>query len=170
MHEEPKQRGKNWSTGISSTGFPQNKPSILQIPDDPILSFTFLLESPAVNSFFSEMINLGSENEIIEHTIVGEFGEVVQKIPGKLQYYSLILKRGLTSNRDLAIWRKLVEDGTIESARVDATLTVLDQEGAQVAAWDLEQCWPSAIEVVYSAESIIMEQITIVMDSMLRTS
>lgn len=156
--------------GNSSLGFQQNKASILQLIDDPLVHFTYLLAISSASFYFNELTNLGSENEVIEHKIVGDFGEVVQKIPGKLNYYSLNLSRGLTSDTDLAIWRKLVEDGNIEEARVDATLTVFDIDSTPVAEWDLFECWPSALEIIHNAEGIPMEQVTIAMDGLQRTS
>ena len=138
--------------------------------EDPLVGFFFLFEAGLFSAFFNELEDLGTQNEIIEHKIVVGDQEIIQKLPGPLEYYNLILRRGLTSNMDAYDWRKLVEDGDINSARVNAVLTMLDQESSPVASWNLIDCWPSALELVTSGDGIIFEQVTVVMEGLVRTS
>jgi len=142
-------------------------PGFLQ---DPLIGFNFMFEAGLFSAFFSELEDLGTQNEIIEQKILVEGQEIIRKLPGSLEYYNLILRRGLTSNMDVYDWRKLVEDGDINSARVDAVLTMLDQESSPVASWDLVSCWPSALELIPSSDGIILEQVTVVMEGLVRTS
>jgi phage tail-like protein len=64
------------------------------------------------------------------------------KIPGRLKWEDITLKRGITSNMDIWGWRKDVEDGNVESARRDGSIIMYDQHLAPVARWDFEKAWP----------------------------
>ena len=88
---------------------------------DPLVGFHFGVEvSGVISGFFTECSGLGSEQEIIEHKVMSESGqEVVMKIPGRLKWSDITLKRGITSNMDMWNWRKMVEDGDVEGARRD---------------------------------------------------
>ena len=121
--------------------------------EDPLVSFYFSLDADGVlTGFFTEMSDIGSENTIIEHRIVNEAGqEVTLKLPGRLKYNNVTLKRGITSNMDAWTWRKMVEDGNFTEAKVNASLVMYDQNGASVAQWDLESCWPASVRLVHDA-------------------
>src|SRR6266508_1678509 len=86
---------------------------------DPLLGFNFGLDMGGkIKGFFTECSGLGSENEIVEHKVVSENGqEVVQKIPGRLKWNDITLKRGITSEMDIWKWRALVETGKVQEAR-----------------------------------------------------
>ena len=76
--------------------------------EDPLVGFHFAVEiQGAVNGYFTECSGLGSEQEIIEHKVVNEKGvEVVMKIPGRLKWENIVLKRGITSDMEIWTWRK----------------------------------------------------------------
>jgi phage tail-like protein len=115
--------------------------------DDPLVAFNFVLEvSGVISGFFTEISGIGSENEIIEHKVMSATNqEVVKKIPGRLKWNDITLKRGITSNMDIWVWRKQVETGGIEGARKNGTVTMMDQAGSPVAAWNFENAWPSKV-------------------------
>ncbi|MBL8880079.1 MAG: phage tail protein, partial [Phycisphaerales bacterium] len=49
------------------------------------------------------------KHEIIEHKIVDTKGrEIVQKIPGRMKWQDISLKRGITKEMDIWKWRKQV--------------------------------------------------------------
>jgi phage tail-like protein len=64
------------------------------------------------------------------------------KIPGRLKWENIVLKRGITSNMDVWDWRKMVEDGDVKSARKNGTITMYDQTLSPVAQWNFESAWP----------------------------
>ena len=117
------------------------------VTGDPLVSFNFSIEiSGGLNGYFTEVSGLGSETETIEHKIVdGKGNEVVRKIPGRLKWTDITLKRGITANMDIWTWRKQVEDGQVASARKNGSIMMLDQEGSIVARWDFKQAWPSKV-------------------------
>ncbi len=76
---------------------------------DPIVAFNFMLDiGGAIKGYFTEVSGIGSETDIVEQKVVSEKGvEVVMKIPGRLKWGDITLKRGLTSNMDIWSWRKI---------------------------------------------------------------
>ena len=114
---------------------------------DPLAAFQYQLDcGPMGQGYFTEISNIGSESEIVEHRVVDEHGiEIYQKIPGRLTYNNITLKRGITSDMYMWTWRKMVEDGDYENAKAMCTINMIDQTGTPVAQWDLTNAWPAAI-------------------------
>ena len=63
--------------------------------------------------------------------------QVVLKVPGRLKWGDITLKRGLTSNMDLWKWRKMVEDGDVTKSRKNGSIIMFDQSLKPVAQWEL---------------------------------
>ncbi len=110
----------------------------------PLVGFHFAIDIQGViKGFFTECSGLGSEHEVIEHKVVTEQGmEVVNKIPGRMKWEDITLKRGITSNMDVWNWRKDVEDGNVDKARRDGSVIMFDQQLKEVARWNFERAWP----------------------------
>jgi phage tail-like protein len=110
----------------------------------PLVGFHFAVDiSGVIKGYFTECSGLGSENEVIEHKVVTEKGtEVVMKIPGRLKWENITLKRGITSVMDIWAWRKEVESGQVESARRDGSIIMFDQTLKEVARWNFLRAWP----------------------------
>lgn len=67
---------------------------------DFLVGFYFMLDLEGVaTGYFAEIAGLGSETEVIDH---GTY-EITQKIPGRLKWGDLTLKRGVTASMD--IWK-----------------------------------------------------------------
>lgn len=113
----------------------------------PLIGFHFAVDvQGVVTGYFTECSGLGSEHEVIEHKVVTEKGmEVVMKIPGRLKWEDITLKRGITSTMDAWNWRKEVEDGDVEKARRDGSIIMYDQQLNEVARWNFERAWPVKI-------------------------
>jgi len=93
--------------------------------EDPLVSFHFMFEVQGqVSGYFTEVSGLGSESEVIEQKVTNEKGiEIVKKIPGRLKWGDITLKRGITSNLDMWTWRKKVEEGKgVKHARTGLSL------------------------------------------------
>jgi phage tail-like protein len=112
--------------------------------EDPLVGFHFAVDiQGAVTGYFTECSGLGSEHEVIEHKVVTEGAkEVVMKIPGRLKWENITLKRGITSAMDIWDWRKEVEDGNVDKARRDGSIVMFDQTLKEVARWNFERGWP----------------------------
>jgi len=112
--------------------------------EDPLVGFHFAVEiQGVVTGYFTECSGLGSEHEVIEHNVVNEKGqEIVIKVPGRLKWDNITLKRGITSSMDIWDWRKMVEDGQIADARHDGSVTMFDAQLNPVARWEFKRGWP----------------------------
>jgi phage tail-like protein len=115
--------------------------------EDPLLGFNFAIDvGGQIKGYFTEVSGIGSENEIVEQKVVNEKGvEVVLKIPGRLKWGDVTLKRGITSNLDLWDWRKMVEDGDVKGARRNGSIVMMDRELKEAARWNFVNAWPSKI-------------------------
>lgn len=140
---------------------------------DPVVGFSFSLDvQGTVQGYFTEISGLGSETEVIDHKIVDPSGrDLVQKIPGRLKFTDVTLKRGVTALKDLWDWRKMVEDGNIAGARKNATITMFDQSLKPVAKWNLENAWPvkvSGPSMQSDGNAFGVEEMTITFEYMVR--
>ena len=142
---------------------------------DPLVSFHFSLDlQGAVSGYFMEVSGVGSENEITEHKIMNHdgHGEEVKKIPGRLKWQDITLKRGITSAMDMWTWRKQVADGNVEAARKNGSIIMYDHLGAIVARWDFVRGWPSKISgpsVKSDDNAVGVEELTIAHEGIIRT-
>ena len=142
---------------------------------DPLVSFHFSLEvQGAVTGFFTEISGLGSETEIVEHKVVTPAGqEVVQKIPGRLKWTEITLKRGVTAEMDMWKWRKLVEDGNITNARKNGSIVMYDEALKEIARWNFTNGWPSKIsgpQLQSDSNAYGIEELTIVHEGIIRAT
>jgi phage tail-like protein len=135
--------------------------------EDPLVGFHFALEvQGTISGYFTECSGIGSENEVITSNVVNEKGvEVVLKLPGRLKWGDVTLKRGITSSLDLWEWRQMVEEGNVGGARKDGSIVMFNQELTEVARWNFSQAWPSKITgpaPKSDGNEIVVEEITIV--------
>lgn len=141
--------------------------------EDPLLGFNFLLElEGAAAGYFTECSGIGSEHEIVEHKVVDKQGhEIVRKIPGRMKYTDITLKRGITSAMDLWEWRDEIVKGDAISARKNATITMLDRTYSPVATWHFTNAWPSKLtgpSMKADSNEIGVEEVVIVHEGMYR--
>ena len=97
-----------------------------ELEEDPLLGFNFFLElEGAAAGYFTECSGISSENEVIEHKVVDNQGhEAVRKIPGRLKWQDVSLKRGITSSLEIWQWRESIVTGDVKSARKRLTLDI----------------------------------------------
>lgn len=143
--------------------------------EDPLVSFHFAVDLQGhVTGYFTECSGLGSENEIVEHKVVNESGiEVVLKIPGRLKWESIVLKRGITSDMQIWEWRKMVENGDVSGARCDGSIVMYDQTLSEVARWNFNNAWPVKVtgpSVKADGNEIGIEELTIAHEYIERAS
>ncbi len=135
--------------------------------EDPLLGFNFALDlSGTIAGYFTEVSGIGSENEVIEQKVVtGKGVEVILRIPGRLKWGDIVLKRGITSSMDLWNWRRQVEEGKVKDARKNGSIVMFDRELKEVARWNFVNAWPSKItgpSPKSDSNEIGIEELTIV--------
>lgn len=111
---------------------------------DPLVGFHYAIEVQGViTGYFTECSGIGSEHEVIEHKIVDDKGhERIQKIPGRLKWENITLKRGITDAMDIWDWRDQVVQGDVEGARHNGSIVMFDQSLQEMARWNFENAWP----------------------------
>ena len=136
------------------------------VTGDPLLGFNFGIEVQGIiTGYFTECSGLGSENEVVDHKIVKDGKEIVRKLPGRLKWGDITLKRGVTANLDFWDWRKMVEQGNVSKARKNGSIIMFDQEHTEVARWNFNSGWPSKISgpsVKSDGNEVSVEELTIV--------
>jgi phage tail-like protein len=143
--------------------------------EDPLVGFHFGLDFQGeISGYFTECSGIGSENEVITSNVVNESGvEVVLKVPGRLKWGDITLKRGITTNLDLWLWRQKVEEGNVNGARKDGSIIMFDQTLTEVARWNFANAWPSKISgpaPKSDGNEFSLEEITIVHEYIVRKS
>ena len=114
---------------------------------DPLVSAWYSVEFQGeIKGAFRECSGLGSQNEVVDYKASGPKGEyVMKKVPGRMTWNPITLKRGITDAMDLWKWRKVVEDGKIDDARKNGSIVMYNQQGQEVARWNFMNAWPSKI-------------------------
>ena len=128
----------------------------------------------AVTGFFTEISGLGSETEIVDHKVITPEGrEIIQKIPGRLKWTEITLKRGVTAEMDMWKWRKLVEDGKISNARKNGSIVMYDEGLKEIARWNFTNGWPSKVsgpQLQADSNAYGIEELTIVHEGIVRVT
>jgi phage tail-like protein len=93
-------------------------------------------------------------------------------VPGKRPPPTVTLKRGMTSDLELAAWHELAMNDW-SAARKNASLVMYDATGAPVARYRLDNAWPAKLEIgslKAGASSILLETVTLVCDHLQRVA
>ncbi len=144
--------------------------------EDPLVAFKFGLEIEGkLSGFFTTVGGIGSESEVVEHKIVNpDTGEtIIQKIPGRLAWTEVSLKRGVTSSIDVWDWRQQIVEGKVEDARTNCSIIAYNQANEEIARWNLDNAWPSKVtgpDMDAGSGDYMVEEITIVHEGMTRVS
>lgn len=116
--------------------------------EDQLIVYNFELDVQGkVSGFFTEVSGGKRTTEATEHKVVSVTGvQMIKKIPGRVKWEAVKLKRAITSDMKLWEWRQEVELGNIASARASGTITALDQSGEPMAEWTFDKAWPSKLD------------------------
>lgn len=112
---------------------------------DPMLVFKFRVEwDNLIEGYFTECGGLSVEREVESHKEGGVNG-FEHKLPGRLKYGNVTLKRGMTLSHRLWDWFHTNTDDTnnfFKVKRCDVTITQLDLTGEPVTQWHLQKAYP----------------------------
>ncbi len=133
---------------------------------DPLVSFQYKIDvGGVITGYFTECSGLGSETELVQHKIQQGNVDIIQMLPGRLKWDHIKLKRGITDQLDFWDWRKMVEGGDMEGARMNGSVFMLGQEGEEIAQWNFENGWPMKVsgpDLKADSNAFGVEEITIV--------
>lgn len=100
---------------------------------------------------------LKRSTEVVRHSEGGDAFHVGRKSPGKTEYDSVTLERGITSDRAFAKWASEVwsssDKAPSKTFRKDVRLEVYDDQGTLVLAYRLFRCWVSEYQALPELDS-----------------
>ncbi len=112
---------------------------------DPMLSFKFHIQiDQIIEGFFMECTGLSVEREVESYKEGGVNG-YEHKLPGRIKYGNVTLKRGMTTSNKLWDWfykRADEETGFFQVDRKNVTITQFDLAGEAVRQWSLSEAYP----------------------------
>ena len=108
---------------------------------DPWGNFNFLVEIDGIaRAAFHEVTGFDSAIDVIEHREGGE-NTTLRKLPGMTKYSNVVLKWGITDDRQIYDWHRQAVRG--EVARKNGSIVLLDRQGQEKVRWNFVNAWPS---------------------------
>ena len=111
---------------------------------DPFKSYSFVVEIDGNEFSFKSVSGLAAEVEVIEYRAGADPISLTRKLPGRVRYPNVILKRGLTTTHDLWDWWQTVVNGSVE--RRSVLITLLDDSRNAMLRWQLREAWIAKFE------------------------
>ena len=109
---------------------------------NPYPNFNFVVEIGGGEEIaFAEVELPAAEIEVIEYREGADGPSSSRKLPGRVRYGNVVLRRGVSGRLDLWEWFKSVRDGQLQ--RRDVTITLLDEQRQAVQRWLLRDAWPT---------------------------
>ena len=106
-------------------------------PSAPAVWFELDIQGKSVG-YFTEVTGLSAEVETLTYS-EGGMNEFQHKLPTRVKYPNLVLKRGMTTKSDLQRW---FQKSHTEAERTTISLTMLDQGGETMRTWSFENAYP----------------------------
>ena len=107
---------------------------------DPIGSYNFLVEIDGITrGAFQSVSGFDSSIDVIEHREGGE-NTTTRKLPGLTKFADIVLKWGITDDRELYEWHRDAVQGNLH--RRNGSIVGLDRRGNEVLRWNFFNAWP----------------------------
>jgi phage tail-like protein len=108
---------------------------------DPYGNFNFLVEIDGIaRAAFSDVSGFDTTIDVTEYREGGE-NTTPRKLPGQAKYSNIVLKWGLTTDRELYDWVLQTVQGDIQ--RKNGSIVALDSAGNEVVRWNFRNAWPA---------------------------
>lgn len=108
---------------------------------DHLKSFRFAIEIEGVTQgAFSQCDGLQARIDVIEACDGNDRDVSVRKLPGRVRYDNIVLRRGYTASEELWTWFKRAADGNVE--RKSGSVIVLDDDRTEVLRYNFFEAWP----------------------------
>ncbi|MGW8357720.1 phage tail protein [Streptomyces wedmorensis] len=132
---------------------------------DALAGFNFTLDIDGLSGKhgFAECSGAETEQDVIEYRD-GNMDAAV-KLPGLKKSGDITLKRGVTTNGELADWRRAVQEGTV--VRRTGLLVLNDEAGEPELRWKFTNAWPkqySAPSLSGTATEVAIEELVLVVE------
>ncbi|GAB4152912.1 MAG: hypothetical protein Fur0021_18120 [Candidatus Promineifilaceae bacterium] len=108
---------------------------------EPYRSYNFKMEIDGITAgHFVECSGLGAKVEVIKYREAGQ-SQIVQTLPGPVDYATVTLRYGVTVSRELWDWFLRSIEG--QADRKNVSIIMLDSAGVgEVMRWNLLDAWP----------------------------
>lgn len=119
---------------------------------------------------FSEVTGFDASIDVIEYR-EGDMVQTPMKIPGLKKYGNITLRQGLADSMVLYEWMIAGVNGAVD--RKTITITLLDEEEAPAASWQVINAWPmryTAPDFNATSSEIAIESLEIAHEGMTRVS
>ena len=134
----------------------------------PLAGYHFLVQWGGARIGFLEVSGLSVSTQVLEYREGGSPESSVPKMPGKIEFSNIILKRGIMKgDNDFYLWFNTIQGNKVE--RRDITIQLLDETHSPVVVWKIRNAFP--VRIQYSGlhaicQSIALEEMEICYESM----
>lgn len=109
---------------------------------DPVGEHRFKLKLPGVSlGSFREISGIGVEVETMDYTEGGN-NEFVYKLPTRVKYQNVTLKRGITHQNALLKWFNDTRTHGVQAKRVEMLVTLVGPKGEDICSWGFTDAYP----------------------------
>ena len=125
----------------------------------PALWFELDIQGKAVG-YFTEVTGLSAEVETLTYS-EGGMNEFQHKLPTRVKYPNLVLKRGMTTKAELQKW---FQKSHTQAERTGIRLSMLDNAGTRMRTWSFVNAFPvkwTGPNFNVSQSAVAVEQIEI---------
>ena len=135
-------------------------------PTDPYGNFRFAIEMDGVvQAAFMQCSGLEASIDVVEVRHGSDRVGGSRKLPGRVRYANLVLRRGFTASDDLWNWFKAAADGAVQ--RRNGVVIVYDEERNEAARYLFLDAWPcrwKSLELDAGASAPLIEEIEIAVE------
>jgi phage tail-like protein len=109
--------------------------------ENPYGNFNFVVAVDGLDEAgFAEVELPAAEIETIEYREGSDRSSGTRKLPGRVRYGNLVLRRGVSGRLDLWQWFEAMRSG--QADRRNVTVTLLDETRTPVQQWRFRDAWP----------------------------
>lgn len=112
------------------------------MPDrQPYRTYNFRVEIDGIGEAqFAEVVVPTAEIAVVEYREGADKTSATRKLPGRVSYGNVVLKRGITADLSLYQWFRAVSQGDFQPR--NAMIVLLDAQRQDVRRWVARDAWP----------------------------
>ena len=135
--------------------------------ENPYPNFNFAVDIGGGGEIaFAEVELPSAEIDVIEYREGADRTNAVRKLPGRVRYGNVLLRRGISGHLDVWEWFKAVRDGDLQ--RRDVVITLHDEQRQPVQRWLLRDAWPvkyEASDLNAKGNEVVIETLELAVES-----
>jgi phage tail-like protein len=117
-------------------------------PPDPVIQARYKVEFPKLSGVFTKVSVTSASVAAVPYQFTGPDGQPTSSFqPGLRTLPTISLERGMTNDLSAWNWHQEVLQGKMASARVNGTISILDNEGKPAASFNIMGAWPTKVDM-----------------------